>query len=102
MSKQKPDVSLGPDDAKIVARLNKTQKLLRYFEVEACAFDPGVVGFIKGKEGEINRRLNFEQYEWEFIEPLLIELIQWRKYGEKFSMFMSTKERRKYETVRKK
>lgn len=94
MNKQKVDET----DKEIVRRINSVKKLLRQFDVEAYAFDPGVRCFVKGHR---DKYIDFDGSTWEFIEPLLRELIKWRKYGEKFNIFMCKSERKKYETSSK-
>jgi hypothetical protein len=102
MKKIKADVSLGNTNKEredVVKRFMKMQKLLRHFEVEAFAFDPGVRCYVLGdgvKQVDIPDRDT-----WEWLEPLLKELVQWREYGKKFNMYMSKKERRKNETISK-
>ena len=101
MSKRKPDISLAgtPKEREaIVRQIAKTKKLLKHFGIQAFAFDPGVRCFVQGHG---NKYIDFDGDTWEFIEPLLKELVQWREYGKKFNMFMSKAERKKYEVVRK-
>jgi hypothetical protein len=63
---------------------------LRHFGVEALVFDPGVRCY--QIENGSYRILYFDTFEWEWLEPLLKELVKWRK---------GKKERRKHEVVRK-
>lgn len=80
MSRLEPDLK---EKETIVKKIEKTQKVLKHFGVQAYAFDPGVRCFV---EGHGNKYLEFDDETWEFIEPLLKELIKYR---------------RKYEVVRK-
>jgi len=92
MKKQKADISLGATEKEredVVRRYLKIQKLLKHFGVEAYAFDPGVrcmipeVGKSRGyyKEGT----LDFGEYEWKWLEPLLRELLRYRRKYESSS-----------------
>ena len=82
MKKIKADISLGAtqkEREEVVKRLNKTQKLLRHFGLESFAYDPGVRCFVLG-DGK--KMVDFDESTWEWLEPLLKELVKWRKYGE--------------------
>jgi hypothetical protein len=70
-------------------KVKNIQRLMKQFKVQACEFDSGVKGFIDGKYGG-SKTLYFGYYEWEWLEPLLKELIMLRKKG-----------RVKYEDVKK-
>jgi len=109
MKKIKADISLGNtkkerEDA--LKRMKKAQKLLLHFNLSAFAFDHGVKCLILHNRlhyiVDIARYVEFDKETWEFMEPLFKELVQWREYGKKFNMYMSNKERRKYEGVSKK
>lgn len=90
----------------IVARIVKTQKLLLHFELSAYVFDPGIKCLVLYDKLSINghgpRYVDFDGSTWEWLEPLLRELVKWREYGNRFNMSMRSKERRKYEVGSKK
>lgn len=62
----------------VVKKIQKTQKLLNQFGAKAYAFDPGVRCYIEGI-GDPRGDLDFGSTEWEWLEPLLQELVQFRK-----------------------
>lgn len=100
MSKRKPDVSLAATEKEreaVVRRIRKVQRLLRQYDVEANMFDPGVRGYVIG---DGRARIDLDGDTWAWLEPLLKELVKWRKYGKNFIKDMKVK-RRKHETVRK-
>jgi len=101
MKKRKADISLGSTEKEreaVVRRIKKIQKLMRNFELDAFAFDPGVRCYAPGSSKYSYKIVDIDENVWCFIEPLLIELVKWRKYGEKFGMNW----RRKYGLVCKK
>jgi hypothetical protein len=63
----------------LIKRIGKIQKLLNQFNVEACSYDPGVRCYRKasGYMGEIY--MDFGHNEWEWLEPLLRELLYLRR-----------------------
>lgn len=86
MKKQKADISLGDtkkERDKVVEWITKTQKLLKHFDVEAFAFDPGVRGSIV--DDQRKRIIDFDEDTWSFIEPLLRELLKYRRKDERSS-----------------
>lgn len=89
MKKQKIiDCSVYKDqtEKQIVDRVNKTQRLLLHFGLSAFAYDPGVKCLVLGDKSFQVRYVDFDASTWEWLEPLLRELLMYR---------------RKYETVRK-
>jgi hypothetical protein len=80
---QDHSVYKGQTDKQIVERITKIQKLLAHFDVKAYAFDPGVRCYtIEPFLNYTTCSLNFGHNEWKWLEPLLIELIHYRReYG---------------------
>jgi hypothetical protein len=86
MKKQKADISLGntkKERDEVVERGTKIQKLLKHFNVGIFAFDPGVRGSIL--DGQHKRIVDFDGDTWSFIEPLLRELLKYRRKDERSS-----------------
>lgn len=63
-------------EKELVDRLNKTQKLLKQFGLDAYAYDPGVLCVPSELAGSprYNATINFGDNEWKWLEPLLREL----------------------------
>jgi len=84
MKKIKADISLGATEKereREVKKIHNIQRLFKHFGVEAFAFDPGVRCCQTGKVSY--RILDFDAFEWEWLEPLLKELLMYRRKHEK-------------------
>jgi hypothetical protein len=68
------------EQKKDIERINGIRKLLKYFKVEAYGFDPGILCFYR-VDGLIvhEMHMRFDAAQWEWLEPLLKELQQYRK-----------------------
>ena len=66
----------------IVKRSRFLKKLMAEFGARLSAFDPGVMAIpeagIDPKTHFYARALNFQAFEWNWLEPLLIELRDYR------------------------
>ena len=101
MKKIKADISLGAtkkEREEEVTKIKKIQRLLVQFNLSAFAFDPGVRCLKLYNKVSSNgygpEYVDFDGETWKWLEPLLKELVRWRKYGESFNINM--KYRRKY------
>lgn len=63
----------------IVNKVKKIQKLLLHFGLSAFAYDPGVKCLVLGDKSFQVRYVDFDGSTWEFVEPLLRELLMYRK-----------------------
>ena len=63
-------------DLAITKRMNFLRKLLKDFGLTLRAYDPGIAASLDGKS------LDFDRAEWDWIEPLLIELRASREKGD--------------------
>lgn len=70
---------LTEKDEEEVRYIKKTKRLLKEFNITPYAFFPGVLCFM---EGHGNNYIDFDESTWKFVEPLLKELVKYRKkYG---------------------
>ena len=58
---------------KTVARMNKAKYLLANFGLSLIGFDPGVLAITKD-----GYSISFDGIEWKWLEPLLLELQNYR------------------------
>jgi len=79
---QNHSVYKGKTNKQIVIRIRKIQKLLKQFDVQAYAFDPGVIGQYRIDSVHV-ADLSFGYYEWKWLEPLLRELLMYRRKYER-------------------
>lgn len=63
------------EDKKLELKICRIKKLLKNFDLYAFGFDPVVRCYILG-DGV--KRVVFDETTWEFIEPLLRELVKLR------------------------
>ncbi len=73
------------DEERIVARMAELRDLLTVFGAKLAGYDPGVSAWIPHKENKW-QHIQFDSFEWSWLEPLLIELRNYR------SLDMSRKE----------
>lgn len=72
---------------RIIKRMDFLRDLLAEFDASLCGYQPGVTAFVKGQKhqgrGYAGEALDFNYDEWKWLEPLLIELRDYRhkKYG---------------------
>lgn len=60
--------------AETLKKLDNVRELLAFFQVKLIGFDPGVLAIVDSKKPS----LDFSAFEWEWLEPLLIELKEFR------------------------
>lgn len=89
MKKQKADISLGATEKEReeeVTKIKKIQRLLVHFNLSAFAFDPGVKClrlYTKvSSKGYGPEYVDFDGETWKWIEPLLRELLKYRRKHE--------------------
>ena len=61
----------------VVKRMTKIRLLLREFGATLSGYDPGVTAYLKlggQRIGWAGEQLDFTHTEWQWLEPLLIEL----------------------------
>ena len=63
-------------DRAVTKRMNFLRKLLKDFGLTLRAYDPGIAASLEGKP------FDFGKAEWDWIEPLLIELRASREKGD--------------------
>lgn len=74
---------------RIVARMDFLRALLSEFGASLSGYQPGVTAYLKDQRfsggGYMGEALDFNYSEWEWLEPLLVELRDFRrqKYGAK-------------------
>ena len=72
---------------RIVKRMDELRALLHEFDARLSGYDPGVTAFLNAqgsqRVGWAGEHLDFSRTEWGWLEPLLIELREYRhhKYG---------------------
>lgn len=77
---QDASVYKNQTNKQIVTRIKKIQELLSHFKVKAYAFDPGVACYYKINGLIIHEtHMSFGDTEWRWLEPLLMELLEYRK-----------------------
>lgn len=74
MSKKQPT----PEDISIIDSAIRLRKILGEFDWKLSAFSPGVI-VTHHKDGRHLNEIHFSADVWDFIEPLLLELIKLRK-----------------------
>lgn len=65
------------EDRAIVERMKEIRELFTEFGLILLGFGPGVVAYSCDKKK--TRTFDFEAHEWEWLEPLLIELRNLRR-----------------------
>lgn len=92
MRKSKEQIEEEKREIQEIKEIRKTQKLLKHFDLTAYAFNPGVRCFL---EGHGDNYIDFDGDTWEFVEPLLKELVKYRKkYGIHTSKWKASKSSR--------
>lgn len=71
---------LSKQDKELVQRIDELRELLAEFGLALHGYDPGVSAVRKDSPHTL---LNFNFAEWQWLEPLLIELRQHRTMPEK-------------------
>jgi hypothetical protein len=77
-------VTLSKEDKCIVKDMTKVRNILKKCGARLCGYEPGVTAYIiknpKARgNGAFSEPLNFEHTEWQWLRPLLEELIELRK-----------------------
>lgn len=72
----------------LIKRGEFLKKLMKEFDARLSAFDPGVMAIpeeeIDPKTSAYRHALSFQGYEWAWLEPLLIELRNYREGDRKY------------------
>jgi len=65
----------------LLNRMDELRSLLKEFGAVLSGFDPGISACLPGQKGNgyWGETLNFNGVEWTWLEPLLIELRNYRK-----------------------
>ena len=75
--------SQASENRKIRERAKQLRELLREFGAVLSGFDPGASAMIKGVPGKGDgywgEQLSFTGLEWKWLEPLLVELRDFRQ-----------------------
>ena len=89
--KSKKD-KLTKEEEKEVRYIKRTKRLFKQFGYVPFAYYPGVRCFM---EGHGNKYIDFDDNTWDFVEPLLKELVKYRnKYGTNTNKRKACKETR--------
>lgn len=72
------------EDRKLVARMKEIRELIAEFGLTLRGFDPGVTASFKDNpairgRGYWGEAVSFDTNEWKWLEPLLKELLEYRK-----------------------
>lgn len=73
------------DDKRICAEMKEIRELIAEFGLTLSGYDPGITAFIKGKnirgDGFAGEPISLNDTEWNWLKPLLQELLAFRKSG---------------------
>lgn len=70
-------------DRKLVEKVIETRKLLDEFGLILCGFEPGISAIVKNTSNfSAQIHLSFDHNEWKWLEPLLVELSEFRRKTE--------------------
>lgn len=72
----------GDQDKALAERMMFLRELFKEFGAQLSGYDPGVTAYLPGRprgRGYMGEQLAFEDMEWAWLEPLLVELRELRK-----------------------
>lgn len=78
--KPKKDKLTKEEEKEKVRYIKSTKRLFKQFGYVPFAYYPGVRCFM---EGHGSKYIDFDDNTWEFVQPLLKELVKYRKEREK-------------------